>query len=95
MNHTEANAKQDFANFLTDTREQITYDNKVFTKKPKGKIIKIKVDDELIYEVHKEKRMLIVTDALYCTFNRDEYWDLARLADLEEVIADPDTLIRV
>lgn len=95
MNHTATTTKQDFANFLTDNREHISYDNKLFTKDDKPKIIKILVDDKLIYEIHKEKRLLIVTDALYCTFNRDEYWDLAKLADLEEVIADPDTLIRI
>lgn len=87
--------KQDFVNFLTNTEEQLHYDNKLFTKQYKGKITRIKMDGELIYEVHKEKKLLIVVNAVYCSFNRDEYWGIAALAELEEVIADPDTLARI
>lgn len=87
--------KKDFVQFLLDDRTQIEYDNKVFTKHIKGHLHKIKIDDQLIYEVHTEKKVLIVVDALYCTFNRDAYWDVAKLAGLEEILADPNTLIRV
>lgn len=87
--------KEDFAKFLTDDRLQLEYDNQLFTKKQKGPLNKIKIGDELIYEVHTEKKLLIVVEALYCTFNRDAYWDVAKLADLEEVIADPNTLVRI
>lgn len=95
MSTSEATTKQDFVNFLTDDRSTIQYDNKTFTKDTKGKIIRIKIDDDLIYEVHTEKKMLIVTNAVYCTFNRDEYWGIANLAGLEEVIADRNTLVRI
>lgn len=87
--------KKDFVQFLLDNRTQIEYDNKVFTKHIKGCLHKIKIDDELIYEVHTEKKVLIVVDALYCTFNRDAYWDVAKMAGLEEILADPNTLIRI
>ncbi|WP_053982384.1 hypothetical protein [Niameybacter massiliensis] len=87
--------KEDFAKFLLDDRLEIEYDNKVFTKNIKGALNKIKIGDELIYEVHTEKKLLIVVEALYCTFNRDAYWDVAKLAQLEEVIADPHTLVRI
>lgn len=87
--------KEDFAKFLLDERLEIEYDNKVFNKEIKGVLSKIRIGDELIYEVHKEKKLLIVVEALYCTFNRDAYWDVAKLAKLEEVIADPHTLVRI
>lgn len=87
--------KKDFAKFLLDERPEINYDNKTFSKQIKGALHKIKIDDELIYEVHTEKKLLIVVDALYCTFNRDAYWDIAKIAGLEEVIADPNTLVRI
>lgn len=88
-------AKEDFVHFLTDDRTTIDYDNKTFIKSVKGKIIRIKTNGELVYEVHQEKKMLIVTYAVYCTFNRDEYWDIAKLAGLEEVMADRKTLVRI
>lgn len=87
--------KKDFVKFLLDESPQIDYDNKTFSKQIKGALHKIKIGDELIYEVHTEKKLLIVVDALYCTFNRDAYWDVAKMADLEEVIADPHTLVRI
>ena len=95
MSTTVATTKQDFVNFLTDERKTIEYDGKLFTKSVKGKIIRIKLNDELIYEVHTEKKLLIVTNAVYCTFNRDAYWDVAKLAGLEEVMADRATLVRI
>lgn len=87
--------KQDFINFLLDQRTELEYDDKIFKKYIKGPLYKIKVNDKLIYEVHTEKKILIVTDALYCTFNHDAYWDVAKKAGLEEIIADPKTLIRI
>ncbi|MEG1148601.1 MAG: hypothetical protein RSD98_08415 [Niameybacter sp.] len=87
--------KEDFAKFLLNDSLEIEYDNKVFTKKIKGFLNKIKVNNQLVYEVHTEKKLLIVIEALYCTFNRDAYWDVAKLAGLEEVIADPNTLVRI
>ena len=95
MNQSSSTSKEDFVHFLTDDRKSITYDNKVFTKDVKGNIARIKIDDELIYEVHQEKKLLIVTSAIYCTFNRDEYWGIAKMADLEEVMADRNTLVRI
>lgn len=87
--------KEDFVKFLTDERDYIEYDDKVFTKEAKDKLLKIKVEDQLVYEVHLEKNILIVTNALYCTFNRDEYWDIAKMLEMEEVIADRQSLIRI
>lgn len=87
--------KKDFVNFLTDNRGYIEYDDKIFSKEIKDKLIKIKVADELVYEVHLEKKLLIVANALYCTFNRDEYWDIAKMLEMEEVIADRQSLIRI
>ncbi|MGL6175047.1 MAG: hypothetical protein ACRC1P_10630 [Cellulosilyticaceae bacterium] len=87
--------KEDFVKFLTDDRDYIEYDDKVFTKEVKDKLLKIKVEDQLVYEVHLEKNILIVTNALYCTFNRDEYWDIAKMLEIEEVIADRQSLIRI
>lgn len=91
----EAINKEDFVKFLTDDRMNIKYDNKLFSKKVKGKLIKIKQDNQLIYEVHTEKKLLIVVNAMYCGYNKDEYWDIAKIAGLEEVIADPNTLVRI
>ena len=87
--------KKDFIQFLLDERTEIEYDDKIFTKYIKGPLNKIKIGNDLIYEVHTEKKVLIVTNALYCTFNHDAYWDVAKLAGLEEIIADPNTLIRI
>lgn len=87
--------KEDFVKFLKDERHYIEYDDKVFTKEVKDNLLKIKVDDQLVYEVHLEKNILIVANALYCTFNRDEYWDVAKLLNMEEIIADRQSLIRI
>lgn len=87
--------KKDFVKFLMDDRKYINYEDKMFSKEITDKLIKIKVEDELVYEIHKEKKMLIVVNALYCTFNRDEYWDVARMLGIEEIIADRQTLIRI
>ncbi|MGL4345177.1 MAG: hypothetical protein ACRCTE_08275 [Cellulosilyticaceae bacterium] len=84
-----------FAEFLTDNRESVQYNKQFFKKEKAGKLIKIKADDQLVYEVHEEKRLLIVLKALYMTFHRDEYWDVAKMAGLEEVLADTSTLIRI
>lgn len=91
----KATNKEEFAKFLTDNRETIAYDDKVFSKEIKEQLIKIRVDDKLVYEVHTEKKLLIVANALYCTFNRDAYWDIAKMLEMEEVIADRQTLIRI
>lgn len=92
---SEALNKEDFVKFFTDERLKIKYDGKIFTKKVKGKLVKIKQEDQLIYEIHLEKKLLIVVNAMYCTYNKDEYWDIAKLAGLEEVLADPNTLVRI
>ncbi|MHC1749766.1 MAG: hypothetical protein AB9856_15955 [Cellulosilyticaceae bacterium] len=95
MQIEQAKNKQDFMTFLTDSRNYIEYDNKLFSKEIKGNIIKIKADNELIYEIHEPKQLLIVTNAYYCGYNKDAYWGVASDTQLEEVIADPNTLIRV
>ncbi|MGL4737841.1 MAG: hypothetical protein ACRCW2_10345 [Cellulosilyticaceae bacterium] len=87
--------RDSFAEFLTDNREAVQYNHKVFKKEKTGKLIKIKADNELVYEIHKEKNILIVLKALYMTFHRDEYWGVAKMAGLEEVLADSGTLIRI
>lgn len=87
--------RNSFAEFLTDNREAVKYNKQLFKKEKSGKLIKIKADDELIYEVHEEKKLLIVLKALYMTFHRDEYWGVAKIAGLEEVLADAHTLIRI
>lgn len=85
----------DFAKFLTDNRQVVEYNGEIFSKETKGNLIKIKADNQLVYEVHKEKKILIVLKALYMTFHRDAYWDVAKIADLDEVLADTNTLIRI
>lgn len=92
---TKAKDKNDFVKFLTDNRAYIDYDDKIFSKEIKNQLVKIKVDDHLVYELHLAKQILIVANALYCTFNRDEYWGIAKLLGMEEIIADRQTLIRV
>lgn len=94
-NTKKAVNKEDFVRFLTDDRVDIEYDDKIFSKEVKDKLIKIKIDDELVYEIHAEKQVLIVANALYCTFNRDAYWDIAKMLGMEEIIADRQTLIRI
>ncbi|MGL4362473.1 MAG: hypothetical protein ACRCSG_04255 [Cellulosilyticaceae bacterium] len=95
MFNTSDVTKQEFVLFLTNDVSDIIYNSIHFTKTIKNKIIRIKANQALVYEVHKEKKLLIVVDALFCTFNRDAYWDVAKLADLEEVLADPKTLVRI
>lgn len=87
--------RRSFAEFLTDNREAVQYNHKLFKKEKTGKLIKIKADNELVYEIHKDKNLLIVLKALYMTFHRDEYWDVAKMAGLEEILADSRTLIRI
>ena len=82
----------DFAKFLTDSRQVVQYNGETFSKEVKGNLIKIKADNQLVYEVHKEKKILIVLKALYMTFHRDAYWDVAKIANLDEVLADTNTL---
>ncbi|MGL4362935.1 MAG: hypothetical protein ACRCSG_06710 [Cellulosilyticaceae bacterium] len=88
-------SKKDFILFLTNEAKEINYSNNKFTKEIHGSLISIKVNGELIYKVHQEKKLLIVLKALYMTFLKDEYWGVAREAGLEEIIADPNTLIRI
>lgn len=87
--------KPDFIKFLTDGRKSVNYNNETFKKEVKGSLIKIKANDELVYEVHKEKKVLIVLKAIYMTFHRDEFWGIAKQAGLEEILADRMTLIRI
>lgn len=87
--------QDDFAKFLTDTREKVEYNKEVFSKEKTGKTIKIRANDELVYEVYPEKNLLIVLKALYMTFHRDPFWGVAHLANLDEVLADAGTLIRI
>lgn len=91
----QAASKLDFIKFLTNNETTIYYNNKCFVKEISGNIIKIKANGELVYQVHREKKILIVLKALYMTFLKDEYWGIAREAGLEEIIADPNTLIRI
>ena len=95
MSNTSMATKKDFAHFLTNTQTTISYNELLFTKTFKGDIACIKANDRLVYKVHLTKKLLIVTNALFCTFNRDAYWGIAKLADLEEVLADANTLIRI
>lgn len=91
----EALDKADFVKFLTDERECIRYDEKNFYKEKSYKLIKIRVDKELVYQIHEEKKILIVVNALYCSCHRDAYWDVAKMAGLEEVLSDSHTLVRI
>ena len=91
----EIKTRFDFAKFLTDSRQVVQYNGEIFSKEVKGNLIKIKADNQLVYEVHKEKKILIVLKALYMTFHRDAYWGVAKLANLDEVLADTNTLIRI
>ena len=95
MSIKNESSKIDFIKFLTNSETHIDYNNCYFTKEVSGNTIKIKADGELVYQVHKEKRILIVLKALYMTFLKDEYWGIAKEAGLEEIIADPNTLIRI
>ncbi|MGL4800200.1 MAG: hypothetical protein ACRDDX_16095 [Cellulosilyticaceae bacterium] len=92
---TQTANKIDFIKFLTNEETHIYYNDRLFTKEVNGSLIIIKSNGELIYKVHKEKKVLIVIKALYMTFLRDEYWGIAKAAGLEEIIADPNTLIRI
>lgn len=92
---TRETSKLEFITFLTNEEKSIMYNGKQFTKTMNGNIIVIQADGELVYKVHKEKKLLIVIKALYMTFLKDEYWGVAKEAGLKEVIADPHTLIRV
>lgn len=87
--------RKSFAEFLVDNREAVKYNKQLFKKEKAGKLTKIKVDNELVYEIYEEKKLLIVLKALYMTFHRDEYWGVAKMAGLEEVLADTHTLIRI
>ena len=91
----QVTSRSDFATFLTDSRDSIAYNEQIFSKEKRGKLIKIKADDELVYEVHPEKKVLVVLKALYMTFHRDAYWDVAMMAELDEILADSHTLIRI
>ena len=91
----QTTSKLDFITFLTNDATSIYYNDKYFTKEMNGSLIVIKAEGELVYKVHKEKKLLIVIKALYMTFLKDEYWGIAKAAGLEEVIADPNTLIRI
>ncbi len=95
MRFKKQSSKLEFIKFLTNNEAEIFYNDCYFTKEINGNIIKIKADGELIYQVHKEKKILIVLKALYMTFLKDEYWGIAKEAGLEEIIADPNTLIRI
>ncbi|MEF9960265.1 MAG: hypothetical protein RR448_08745 [Niameybacter sp.] len=88
-------SRDDFATFLTDNREKVAYNEQIFSKEKRGKLLKIKADNELVYEVHPEKKVLVVRKALYMTFHRDAYWDVAKMAELDEIVADSNTLIRI
>lgn len=88
-------SKLNFITFLTNEEASIYYNDKHFTKEVNGNLIVIKANGELVYKVHKEKKILIVIKALYMTFLKDEYWGIAKEAGLEEIIADPNTLIRI
>ncbi|MGL6175321.1 MAG: hypothetical protein ACRC1P_12025 [Cellulosilyticaceae bacterium] len=87
--------KLGFIKFLTDSRNAVNYNKETFKKEVKGSLIKIKANDELVYEVHQEKKVLIVLKAIYMTFHRDEFWGVAKQAGLEEILADRKTLIRI
>lgn len=91
----QINSQFDFAKFLTDNRKTVQYNEEIFSKETNGKLIKIKANNELVYKIHKEKKILIVLKALYMTFHRDAYWGVAKLAELDEVLADRHTLIRI
>ncbi|MEG0013307.1 MAG: hypothetical protein RR324_03310 [Cellulosilyticaceae bacterium] len=87
--------KLDFTKFLTDSRKTVNYNKETFNKEVRGSVIKIKANDEVVYQVHKEKKVLIVLKAIYMTFHRDEFWGIAKQAGLEEILADRNTLIRI
>lgn len=87
--------KLGFIKFLTDSTNAVNYNKETFQKEVKGSLIKIKANDELVYEVHQEKKVLIVLKAIYMTFHRDEFWGVAKQAGLEEILADRSTLIRI
>ncbi len=91
----EALSKADFVRFLTDYRDCIHYDGKNFYKERTPKLIKIRAEQDLVYQIHEEKKLLIVVNALYCSCHRDAYWDIARMAGLEEVLSDSHTLVRI
>ena len=91
----EALDKADFVKFLTDERKCIRYDEKNFYKEKGYRLIKIRVDNELVYQIHEEKKILIVVNALCCSCHRDAYWDVAKMAGLEEVLSDSHTLVRI
>ena len=88
-------SKFDFITFLTNEEQSIYYNDTWFTKEFNGNILTIKANGESVYKVHKEKKLLIVMKALYMTFLKDEYWGVAKEAGLQEIIADPHTLIRI
>ena len=88
-------SKLDFITFLTNEETTLFYNNIWFTKEFNGNILTIKADGETVYKVHQEKKLLIVIKALFMTFLKDEYWGVAKEAGLEEIIADPHTLIRI
>lgn len=87
--------KSGFIKFLTDGRNTVKYNKETFKKEVNGSLIKIKANDELVYQIHKEKNLLIVLKAIYMTFHRDEFWGVAKQAGLEEILADTNTLIRI
>lgn len=87
--------KDDFATFLTDEREVVQYNKEIFSKEKTSKLIKIKVNNELVYEVYPAKKVLVVLKALYMTFHRDAFWGVAHMAGLDEIVADTQTLIRI
>ncbi len=91
----EALDKADFVKFLTDERECIRYDEKNFYKENTHRLIKIRVEHDLVYQIHQEKKLLIVVNALYCSYHRDAYWDISKMAGLEEVLSDSQTLVRI
>nr|WP_307990551.1 hypothetical protein [uncultured Niameybacter sp.] len=91
----EVTSRDDFATFLTDEREVVEYNKEIFSKEKTSKLIKIKVNDELVYEIYPAKKVLVVLKALYMTFHRDAFWGVAHMAGLDEILADTNTLIRI
>lgn len=91
----EVTSRNDFATFLTDERQVVKYNKEIFSKEKTSKLIKIKVNDELVYEIYPAKKVLVVLKALYMTFHRDAFWGVAHMAGLDEILADTNTLIRI
>ncbi|OOB78405.1 MAG: hypothetical protein ATN33_01185 [Epulopiscium sp. Nele67-Bin001] len=88
--------KAGFIEFFTDnSNDQVVYQGETFTKELRGNVIQIKADKVPVYQLHTERKVLIVLKALYMTYQRDEYWGIANALDVEEIISDPATLVRL